>query len=59
MIEDLKNRGYKKATLGVEPEEEKNKAIYFKYGFNKYIKNAKEYYPDGTEVDVQYYERNL
>ena len=59
MIEDLKNRGYKKATLVVHPEEEKNKAIYFKYGFNKHIKDAKEYYPDGTEIAVEYYERNL
>ena len=59
MIEDLKSKGYKRATLGVEPEEEKNKAIYFKYGFNKYIKNAKEYYPDGKEVEVEYYGKDL
>ena len=59
MIEDLKKRGYKKVTLGVEPHELKNKAIYTKYGFTEHIKNAKEYYPDGSEVEVEYYGRNL
>lgn len=59
MIEDLKNRGYKKVTLGVEPEETKNKEIYFKYGFNEHIKDSKEVYPDGTEIDVEYYGKKL
>ena len=54
MIEDLKGRGYKKVTLGVEPKEEK-KAIYNKYGFTEHIKNAKEVYPDGTTIEVEYY----
>ena len=59
MIEDLKNRGYEKVTLGVEPEEEKNKEIYFKYGFTEHIKDSKEIYPDGTEIDVEYYGKFL
>lgn len=59
MIDDLKNKGYKRVTLGVEPEETKNKKIYFKYGFNKHIKNAQEIYPDGTKIDVEYYEKLL
>lgn len=59
MIEDLKKRGYKKVTLGVEPTEEKNKMIYNKYGFTKHIKNAKEIYPDGTAIDVEYYGKVL
>ena len=59
MIEDLKNRGYEKVTLGVEPEETKNKEIYFKYGFNEHIKDSKEVYPDGTEIDVEYYGKKL
>lgn len=59
MIDDLKKRGYEKATVGVEPEELKNKEIYFKYGFNKHIKDSKEVYPDGTEIDVEYYEKIL
>lgn len=59
MIEDLKKRGYEKVTLGVEPEEEKNKKIYFKYGFREHIKDSKEVYPDGTEIDVEYYGKSL
>ena len=59
MIDDLKSRGYKRVTLGVEPTEEKNKQIYQKYGFTKLIKKAKEVYPDGTEIDVEYYGKDL
>ena len=59
MIEDLKNRGYERVTLGVEPEELKNKAIYHKYGFINHIKDAKETYPDGTIIDVEYYEKSI
>ena len=59
MIEDLKNRGYEKVTLGVEPQETKNKEIYFKYGFKEHIKDSKEAYPDGTEIDVEYYRKYL
>ena len=59
MIEDLKNRGYEKVTIGVEPNESKNKEIYFKYGFNEHIKDSKEFYPNGTEIDVEYYGKKL
>lgn len=59
MIQDLKKRGYEKVTLGVEPEETKNKEIYFKYGFNEHIKDSKEVYPDGTEIEVEYYGKKL
>ena len=59
MMEDLKNRGYEKVTLGVEPNETKNKEIYFKYGFKEHIKDAREVYPDGTIIDVEYYGKKL
>lgn len=59
MISDLKKRGYKRVTLGVEPEELKNKAIYTKYGFTKFIKSCNEYYPDGTQIQVEYYAKDL
>lgn len=59
MIEDLKSRGYERVTLGVEPQEEKNKAIYTKYGFTDFIKSAPDYYPDGTTIDVEYYGKNI
>ena len=29
------------------------------YGFVEHIKNAKEVYPDGTEIDVEYYGKKL
>lgn len=59
MIEDLKKRGYKKATLGVEPQEIKNKSIYAHYGFDELVKIGEEIYPDGTRIDVEYYSKNL
>lgn len=59
MINDLKDRGYEKVTLGVEPEETKNKEIYFNYGFNEHIKDSKEIYPDGTEINVEYYGKSI
>ena len=59
MLEDLKSRGYEKVTLGVEPQEIENKAIYFHYGFTEHIKNGVECYPDGTTIDVEYYGKKL
>ncbi len=59
MIHDLKERGYEKVTLVVEPKEEKNKMIYHKYGFTTFIKKEIEVYPDGTEIEVEYYEKEL
>lgn len=59
MINDLKNKGYTKVTIGVEPSEKKNKAIYQKYGFNNLIKTGREVYPDGTEIEVEYYYKNI
>lgn len=55
MINDLKNRGYKKVTLGVEPNEMKNLKIYQHLGFNEYIKSAQEIFTDGKVADVDYY----
>ncbi|MGN0460808.1 MAG: GNAT family N-acetyltransferase [Ruminococcus sp.] len=59
MIDDLKNRGYEKFTLGVEPTETKNLKIYQHLGFNSFIKSGRETYPDGTVIDVDYYEMEL
>ena len=59
MIDYLEKRGYKRVTLGVEPEELKNKTIYKKYGFTNYIKTCKETYPDGTEIEVEYYSKTI
>ena len=59
MLNDLKQRGIVRVTLGVEPAEETNKKIYAHYGFNEYITSATEVYPDGTVIDVDYYGKNL
>ncbi len=59
MINDLKEKGYKKATLGVEPEEITNKEIYQKYGFTEHIKTCIETYPNGEEIKVEYYGKNI
>lgn len=59
MINDLKSRGYKKVTLGVETAEIDNLKIYKHLGFNTFIKSAQEIYPDGTVIDVDYYGMEL
>lgn len=65
MENDLKNRGYKKLTLGVEPCEVKNMMIYFKYGFTDFIKTAYEIEPAKNENEepiqymVCYYSKNI
>lgn len=59
MLADLRQKGYKRATLGVEPDEETNKAIYAHYGFTEFLKSGKEQYPDGTVIDVEYYGKSL
>ncbi|MBQ4030789.1 MAG: GNAT family N-acetyltransferase [Bacilli bacterium] len=59
MINDLKKRGYKRVTLGVEPSEVKNKAIYTKFGFTTKVKEGIETYPDGTEIEVEYYSKDI
>ena len=59
MLEDLKSKGYEEASLGVEPTEERNKAIYTHYGFIDFIKKTHEIYPNGEEVTVDYYKKKL
>lgn len=58
-LADLRKRGYVRATLGVEPSEKDNKSMYEHFGFADYIKSAKEEYPDGTVIDVDYYVKYL
>ena len=59
MENDLYNKGYRVLTLGVEPDDMKNKEIYFKYGFTHFIKSAFETYPDGEIIQVEYYSKDL
>ena len=59
MEKDLKNRGFNSLTLGVEPCEERNKQIYFNWGFTNFIKTAYEEYPNGQKILVNYYKKEL
>ena len=59
MLNDLRDRGYTRVTLGVEPADTENKAIYTHYGFTGYIKTETERYPDGTTIRVEYYAKDL
>ena len=59
MEDDLKNRGFKYLTIGVEPCEVRNIQIYFKWGFTKYIKSCYEVYPNLEKTLVNYYEKKL
>lgn len=59
MLKDLRQKGFTKATLGVEPAEEKNKKIYKHYGFTEKIKSSTETYPDGTVIRVDYYGKTI
>ena len=65
MESDLKQRGYKRLTLGVEPCEVKNMMIYFKYGFTNFIKTDIEEYPkendkkEAEKILVNYYSKEL
>lgn len=59
MLDDLKQKGFERATLGIEPSEEINRKIYAHFGFTEYIKSASESYPDKTVIDVDYYGRSL
>ena len=47
MENDLKSKGFKSLTLGVEPKEVRNIQIYFNWGFTKYIKTGYCKYADG------------
>lgn len=59
LLEDLKKRGFTRVTLGVEPSQERNKAIYAHFGFTQLVKRGWETYPDGTAIPVEYYQRLL
>ncbi len=60
--QDLKSRGYKELSLGVETKETRNVSIYKKFGFTNLIKSVIEYEPInydskemvGSQVDFYY-----
>ena len=65
MEKDLKEKGYNKMCLGVEPNEIRNIQIYFKFGFTNYIKTTIERLPAKNkeskpeEVIINFYYKNI
>jgi GNAT superfamily N-acetyltransferase len=59
MLKDLKQKGYIKAVVGVEPEEKINKEIYQHWGFTEHVSTGTETYPDGTVINVAFYGKQL
>ncbi len=65
MEEDLKNRGYTRFILGVEPTETENLEIYKHFGFRKFVKEAYEKEPvidektEPEKVLVHYYLKEI
>ena len=59
MLKDLKQKGFSRAMVGVEPDEIHNKAIYHHWGFTEYIHTGTETYPDGTVISVEFYGKQL
>ena len=59
MIDDLRNRGFAKFTVGVEKDNYLNKSIYLKYGFTKFIKSQIIEYPNGQKNEVEYYLKSI
>ena len=59
MLDDLRKRGYRTATLGVEVGDRKNRAIYTHYGFTRYIRTENDVYPDGSVITAEYFAREI
>ncbi len=59
MLADLKQKGFARATVGVEPEEQENKEMYLHWGFTELIYTGTCTYPDGETIEVEYYAKAL
>ena len=59
MQNDLKQRGFTKAVLGVEPKETENKKLYEHWGFIDLIALGTERFPDRTVIEVEYYGKTI
>lgn len=58
MEKELAKMGFEYLTLGVETKDEKNKAIYHKWGYTEHIYTGVEEF-DGMRVNVEYYRKTL
>jgi GNAT superfamily N-acetyltransferase len=59
MLKDLKQKGYRRAIVGVEPEEKRNREIYRHWGFTEDAGTGTETYPDGTVISIEFYGKQL
>ena len=59
MLEDLRQKGFARAVLGVEPCEELNRQMYFHWGFTEKMYTGTCTYPDGAVIEVEYYGKRL
>ena len=59
MLEDLRQKGFVRAVLGVEPCEVLNKQMYLHWGFTGKLYTGTCTYPDGTVIEVEYYGKTL
>ncbi len=57
--EDLKQKGYRRAIVGVEPEEKRNLEIYRHWGFTELVGTGTETYPDGTVIKIDFFGKKL
>lgn len=59
MLEDLQQKGFVRAVLGVEPCEVLNRQMYHHWGFTEKMYTGTCTYPDGTVIKVEYYGKSL
>ena len=59
MLYDLRERGFTRAVVGVEPQETRNRAMYHHWGFTEPAGETTEAYPDGTQIQVLFFARPL
>ena len=59
LLNDLKQRGFTRAVVGVEPQERHNRDMYRHWGFTEFVGSGTETYPDGTVIDVLFYAKDL
>jgi len=57
--QDLKQKGYRKAIVGVEPKEKRNREMYHHWGFTEHVFSGTETYPDGTVIQVDFFGKKL
>ena len=65
MENDLKEKGYTRLTLGVEPRNVKKMKLFFSWGFDSFLKTAYEEYPSKTNfgelerIIINYYYKDI